>query len=795
MPKYRITAPDGNTYEITAPDGASEEEVLAYAQQNYQAAKPDFSNVTAKVTPGRGASIATPKRGPVPRTRAELDRVTGTSTQAPSVMEAIGGSVRDFADSAQQGFMRPIHGAAELLQTGTTNALEYAADVAPSTITSGLARLSRDTLESDRQALQQWEAEYQARRGGANSTAGELVGGALPFAVGAPARAGTALMARIAPTGSGLVRQGIAAGTVGGIGGAVAGLAEPVQSYDNYVEQKAGNTALGGAAGAVISPIAGYVPAAIRGIAARFSGPRGSERRMGARLLEQAGGPVQVQESQVPGVRRTLDEATDNQGIMAYGRNLRRLYPQEFADQDMANNAARYRTLEGIAGDEDAMEAALESRRAASAPLYREAGEAIVPVTDDLKSILSRVPNSVMNSAKRLAKIEGRPWQEPPTGPSNGSANVQQQIRESLERAVRDDPYSSYGLRVIPDDSKSVAGDTLPPSYRWDDGINTGEALPGTSTLGVRRDLSDVEKMLAQLDRAGYQGRRVGIVRGEPVGAGDDAYEQLLKDAQLVSLLDRAPQKQSQAGIMSGQQLHYIKLAIDNALSGQGGGSLGNVERALLMQVKDDLVGGVSSAIPAYADAMGAYSGASGPISRMEIGRRLLEKTDSSRVDPSGVPILSPFQYAKNTRNLDRVAQDATGFNKAKAANILSPEDIRNISAIGDDMQRIMRRQSNPTQPGSATMEATELAKRIARQGVGSSLGRGLPVVERLAEYFAKRRESKDLQTLFELYRNPQRAQQVMSQLGKKDRAKLSATLSMLAVGMQSSATNNQEGQ
>lgn len=36
MAKYRITAPDGGTYEITAPDDASQEQVLAYAQSNYQ---------------------------------------------------------------------------------------------------------------------------------------------------------------------------------------------------------------------------------------------------------------------------------------------------------------------------------------------------------------------------------------------------------------------------------------------------------------------------------------------------------------------------------------------------------------------------------------------------------------------------------------------------------------------------------------------------------------------------------------------------------------------------------------
>ncbi len=64
MAKYRITAPDGGTYEVTAPDDASEADVLAYAQANYQ--KPDvlaqaqaapitdLAPVTAKYDPTEG---------------------------------------------------------------------------------------------------------------------------------------------------------------------------------------------------------------------------------------------------------------------------------------------------------------------------------------------------------------------------------------------------------------------------------------------------------------------------------------------------------------------------------------------------------------------------------------------------------------------------------------------------------------------------------------------------------------------------------------------------------------------
>jgi hypothetical protein len=43
MPKYRITSPDGSTYEVNAPDGASDADVMAFAQKNFQKPQQDFS--------------------------------------------------------------------------------------------------------------------------------------------------------------------------------------------------------------------------------------------------------------------------------------------------------------------------------------------------------------------------------------------------------------------------------------------------------------------------------------------------------------------------------------------------------------------------------------------------------------------------------------------------------------------------------------------------------------------------------------------------------------------------------
>lgn len=64
MAKYRITAPDGGMYEITAPDDASQEQVLAYAQSNYQ--KPAPKQEPAKsngVMQGAGNTAAGLLRG------------------------------------------------------------------------------------------------------------------------------------------------------------------------------------------------------------------------------------------------------------------------------------------------------------------------------------------------------------------------------------------------------------------------------------------------------------------------------------------------------------------------------------------------------------------------------------------------------------------------------------------------------------------------------------------------------------------------------------------------------------
>lgn len=56
MPKYQVTSPDGKTFEVTAPDGASQDEVLAYAQSQFQ--KPAPVQPTQKPAPPANTAVA-----------------------------------------------------------------------------------------------------------------------------------------------------------------------------------------------------------------------------------------------------------------------------------------------------------------------------------------------------------------------------------------------------------------------------------------------------------------------------------------------------------------------------------------------------------------------------------------------------------------------------------------------------------------------------------------------------------------------------------------------------------------
>jgi len=99
MPRYEITSPDGKRFEITAPDGATQEQILAYAQQQFAQPKRDIAAEIANDPISQGA------RGNLdPRKAAARDLLLNNPENGKSPAELLGdlaywsgGKVTDFA--------------------------------------------------------------------------------------------------------------------------------------------------------------------------------------------------------------------------------------------------------------------------------------------------------------------------------------------------------------------------------------------------------------------------------------------------------------------------------------------------------------------------------------------------------------------------------------------------------------------------------------------------------------------------------------------------------------------------
>lgn len=155
MAKYRITGPDGHQYEVTAPDDATQEQVLAYAQQNYRPQQPaDFSGVTARTE-------STEQRVAPAANQSDFARlITGQPKQKPgwrrdlemsarSVMQGAGGLLGAFGGDAANHYV--INPALRAVGLESQQALPYRQEAAVLADRMGLEapQTARERVQSD----------------------------------------------------------------------------------------------------------------------------------------------------------------------------------------------------------------------------------------------------------------------------------------------------------------------------------------------------------------------------------------------------------------------------------------------------------------------------------------------------------------------------------------------------------------------------------------------------------------------------------------------------------------------
>lgn len=166
--------------------------------------------------------------------------------------------------------------------------------------------------------------------------------------------------------------------------------------------------------------------------------------------------------------------------------------------------------------------------------------------------------------------------------------------------------------------------------------------------------------------------------------------------------------------------LHYIKLAIDDALEPSATNAIGRNARSALMDMKTQLTAEMDKISPVYGVSRKAYEQASKPINQMAVGDALM-----SAVRPLDQQIM-PTQFSKKLT--DKTAQQATGFKGATLESTLDPAQLKLLSGIKNDLARAEFAKNAGRGVGSNTVQNLAYTNMLNEAGVpafirGSALG------------------------------------------------------------------------
>ena len=117
--------------------------------------------------------------------------------------------------------------------------------------------------------------------------------------------------------------------------------------------------------------------------------PNLAPENMGPQLPGVPNAPLIVPESPIPGVQRSMAERTLNPDIAQLHRTVRDSVPAPFTELETANQTARNAFFEGLTGNEQTLQNAIDTRTNATTALYNQARDAVVPVDDQMQAILA----------------------------------------------------------------------------------------------------------------------------------------------------------------------------------------------------------------------------------------------------------------------------------------------------------------------------------------------------------------------------------------------------------------------
>lgn len=304
----------------------------------------------------------------------------------------------------------------------------------------------------------------------------------------------------------------------------------------------------------------------------------------------------------------------------------------------------------------------------------------------------------------------------------------------------------------------------------------------------MKNALSNIAGTPAEMDQA--VAARAAITKplyeaaGQATVTPDPALNNLLQRPSMQSAMTRASNLAAERGdtmgatpgigaqVFNGKNIQYLKMALSDMANsgpqiGMGAHEVGAV-KGTLGALKD----WTAANVPELSAADAAYSSASEPINRMQVGQALSDKLNPALADFGNVPRLNANSYAQAVRNGDSIAADVTGNKAATLASTLSPQQLQTINQIGEQLARRATATDLGRGVGSNTAQnlvsQNMLRQVLGPMGLPESWGEGVAkntlaqTLMRPMQFVAQAGEGKVLDKLSNAALNPVEAQRLM---------------------------------
>jgi hypothetical protein len=319
---------------------------------------------------------------------------------------------------------------------------------------------------------------------------------------------------------------------------------------------------------------------------------------------------------------------------------------------------------------------------------------------------------------------------------------------------------------------KSVAGDDVAMQAALKAREEAAQTLYGKafSSDAMRRDIAiqqakDTASMLGGV--AGPSRKDIMVGALEPSATLKD----LSRRDSFRSAMESAKKLANDSGeeigspLSSLRGLHYIKLALDDALEPTATNAVAKNSKNALSSMKETLLSEIERIAPTYGTAKTVYQEMSAPINQMQVGQRLLNQYTSAAKDLAGNPRLRGEAFNRALRNEDQLLRQATGYKGSQSLeSVMTPDQLSTIRAIADELSVTGAVETAARASGSPT--AQNLASQnVLRQFLGPT---GLPeswaesallnTIMRPVQFAAKAGEPKITNRLAEALLNPKDA-------------------------------------